>query len=114
MPAKVVRRPQTRQQLVTGTLVQPDPQTASRLLSDLADAHDDLASRQQPRTQTTADLVVGDNLVNHGLGRRARGCTVTPTVADATWAWALTAADDQRVTITTVGVNQPNAAIEVW
>jgi hypothetical protein len=39
---------------------------------------------------------------------------VTPTVADATWAWAMTAADAKQVTITTIGVPQTNAVIEVF
>lgn len=58
-------------------------------------------------------LNVGANKVNHGLGRKAQGVRITPTVADATWAWALTLADDKQVTITCVGVAQPNAFVEV-
>lgn len=114
MPARTVDRPAQRQQLVTGTLGDADPTTISRLVGEIADAHEDLAARHQPRDQQVADLVVGANVLNHGLGRRPLGCNVTPTVADATFAWAMTARDERTVTITAIGVPQPKATVEVF
>ena len=114
MPAKVVPRPSHRQQLVTGTLVgELDPATVSRQLTELGDAMDGQVTAP-PRFQGTITLVVGINVVNHGLGRTPKGATVTPTVADASFAWALTTADNGTATITVVGVKQPNAYVEVF
>lgn len=114
MPAKAIPRPGHRQQLVTGTLVgELDPATVSRQLSELGDALDG-AVTVPPRFQGTVSLVVGLNVVSHGLNRTPKGATVTPTVADATFAWAMTAADNGTATIKVVGVNQPNAYVEVF
>lgn len=66
------------------------------------------------RRVLTVNLVVGENRVNHGLGARARGVTVCPTVADATFAWSCAVNDDRQVVITVVGVAQPGATIEVY
>jgi hypothetical protein len=113
MAVKRIARPRAKAQLTTGTLG-TDPAQTSRLLSDLADAHDDLDARVRARDVQTVNLTVGANRLNHGLGRKALGCTITPTVADPTWAWAMTAADDKQLTITTVGVPQPNAYLEIF
>jgi hypothetical protein len=54
-------------------------------------------------------------VINHGLGRKPVGATVTPTVADATWAWSLKAgATSSQMTLTCVGVAQPGAAVEAF
>lgn len=111
MPAKVTPRPPVRAQLQTGTQLNGDP-TTSRLLSDLGTAIQAIPVRD--RVVVVVSLAVGANKVNHGLGRRARGMTLTPTVADATFAWAMTAADDKQVTVTVVNVAQPNAALEIY
>lgn len=115
MAAQKIARPAARAQLATGTIVGAlDPTVVSRHLSELSDAVERNESSAIPtRAQLNVDLAVGDNSINHGLGRRARGCTVTPTVADASWAWAMTSATDKTVTITCVGVAQPNAFVEV-
>lgn len=63
-------------------------------------------------------LVVGVNRINHGLRRPVRGYTLTPSVADASFAHALTTAGntDPRtcLLITVVGVAQPTATLEVY
>lgn len=65
----------------------------------------------------TQDLEVGTNAVRHGLGRSPRFVGITPTVADASFAWGLNASDnphpDRQVLIDVVGVAQPGALILV-
>lgn len=87
---------------------------------DIARAVSDLAASVQAQEQRggrqslSADLAVGANRVNHELGRKPRGCSVTPTIADATFGWALTSATSTQLVITVVGTGQPGASIEVW
>jgi len=114
MPAKMVARPKSRQQLQTGTLVNNDPAATSRQLSDLTTAVDRLEVRTVDRTQLTVDLVAGTNTVNHGLGRKVRGMTLTPTVADVTFAWALTGSDEKQATISVLNVAQPRCPVEFY
>lgn len=90
----------------------PDIDAAQRLTQALADQAD--RDSRRPRASVTVDLVVGDNTVNHRLGIVPRGCSLMPTVADASFAWALKTRDDKQVVITVLGVAQPNAVIEVW
>lgn len=115
MAAQKIARPAARAQLATGTIVGAlDPTVVSRHLSELADAVDRNESSAIPtRAQLNVDLAVGDNSINHGLGRKARGAFVSPTVADPTWAYAVTAISDKTITITCVGVPQPSAFVEV-
>ena len=114
MAASRVLRPQQRSQLQTGTLIDGDPAKVSRHLSDLATAVSAVQSKVTDRTQATVNLVVGDNLVNHGLGRAVRGATITPSVADASFAWALKSSTATQATITVVGVDQPGAFVELF
>lgn len=65
-----------------------------------------------PSSRVTVDLVVGDNLVPHRLGITPRRCDVTPTVADASFAWAMTARNERTATITVVGIDMPSAELE--
>lgn len=111
MPAKKPQRPPTRPRVVapvTGDEVTPFSQ---RLL---ADATQRAADQLRDRTSLTVDLVVGDNVINHRLGRQPSGATITPSVADATWAWAMKAASTSQVTLTCIGVAQPKARVEVY
>lgn len=69
------------------------------------------------RITKRADLVVGSNHISHGLGRACEGCNVTPTVADDTFAFAIDRTNprpDLEVWITVVGVDQPDATVEVY
>lgn len=113
MPADKRTRPRVRAQLQTGTLVSGDP-SASRLLSDLGDAVGALETGQLVRSRARVDLALGANRIVHGLGRRAVGANVTPTVADATFAWSFAADGDRVAVITLVGVAQPGAAVEFY
>lgn len=114
MPVSKPVRPQQRQQLQTGTLLDADPAKMSRHLGDLVVAVDAQARRTTDRVRVTVDLVVGDNRVAHGLGRAALGATVTPTVADASFAWALTGGDARQAVITVIGVPQAKATVELY
>lgn len=114
MPAVKPQRPVQRQQLQTGTLLDADPSKVSRHLSDLATAVQAGEQRAIQRSGSTVDLVVGANRINHGLGRAPLGATVTPTVADASFAWALTGGDARQAVITVIGVPQPKAYVEVF
>ena len=114
MSAQRAQRPKQRQQLQTGTLVNTDSAAVSRALGDLATAQQATDRRVVDRVRVTVDLVVGDNRVSHGLGRVARGATVTPTTADASFAWALTGGDSRQAVITVVGVGQAKASVELY
>lgn len=106
--------PPAKQQLVTGTAVNMDPPTVSRLLSELATSQDGMARQIGARSSMTIDLAIGANVVNHGLGGKPRGCSVSPTVADVTFAWAMTSADDKQATISVLNVAQPSAGLDFW
>lgn len=114
MSAQKPTRPRQRPQLSTGTLMTADPQSVGRALGDLATAQRAQDARVADRVRVTADLVVGDNRVAHGLGRPAIGATVTPTTADASFAWALTGGDSRQAVIAVVGVPQPRATVELF
>lgn len=113
---------------MAGRVAKPPANTASLSIRDdkggVTDAGDQQVQQavqdlqRAPRRQAlTMDLVVGRNIVRHGLGRTARGYTLVPTVADATFAHAVDASNPRpelEVWINVIGVAQPRAAIEVW
>jgi hypothetical protein len=103
-------RPPARAALIPTSAGEP---AVSRALDDMAAAVGRIEARGQ-RNARTVDLVVGDNRIAHGLGRVPSGVNLTPTVADAAFAWAVTASTARTITITIVGVDQPGAAIEVY
>jgi hypothetical protein len=74
-------------------------------------------SRAARRDRKRVDLVVGQNRIAHSLNRAVEGYSITPTVADATFAHALDETNpspELEVWITVIGVAQPQARIEVW
>jgi hypothetical protein len=92
-----------------------DPQT-DRAIAAVRTAVERLEEARQYDV-LTVDLVVGSNKVRHGLGRPVVGYTITPTVADASFAHAIDR-DNPRpqaeVWIDIVGVDQPAATLEVY
>lgn len=92
-----------------------DPKT-SRAIGSLASAVSKLQSTADVDT-LRQDLAVGTNTVQHSLGRAFRFVAVTPTVANAAFAWAINTAGnphpDRQVLIDVVGVDQPGALILV-
>jgi hypothetical protein len=111
MPTHRPAPPRTRQQ-VAATADTSDP--AGRAIYEVVDAVRRLETRVRDSASQTVDLVVGDNQIAHRLGRKPIGAIVSPTVADATFAWAMTAADEETMVIEVVGVAQPDAGIEVF
>ncbi len=110
MPAQRPIRPRTRPMLVAPDV---NDSATSRALADVSASVGEL-ERNGTRSRTRFDLVVGDNRITHGLGRVPFGANVTPTVADASFAWALTDADERTAIITVVGVDQPGAPLEFY
>jgi hypothetical protein len=104
MPAQRPQRPATRARVMA-----PADDYDTRMLSDAAQQ---TADQIRDRSRVVVNLVVGANVVTHRLGRAPTVVAITPTVADATWAWALTAKDARQATITCVGVAQPGASLE--
>lgn len=93
-----------------------DDSATNRALGVVSAAVQKVQSTRQ-RYATTSDLVVGTNKVQHSLGRACNGYSLTPTVADATFAHAINTSNphpELEVWITVVGVAQPDARIEVY
>lgn len=111
MPAQRPVRPATRARVVAPVNGDEMSPLAQRMLADSVQR---TADQLRDRAVVVRDLFVGANVINHGLGRKPRGAAVSPTVANATWAWALTAADARQATITCIGVAQPGAAVEFY
>lgn len=116
MPARRPQRPPTRLALLPSRVQDKATQRAFDEVNEHLEGV--TSSGVLQRQVLTFDLVVGTNKVSHGLGRPVRGYTLTPTVADATFAHALAdGSNTQRtvsVWITVVGVNQPGATLELY
>jgi hypothetical protein len=113
MAGRAVRRPGSVSVLSVAAVSDPATQ---RALEQTQDAVQNLQATPK-RVVVQADLVVGTNIVPHGLGRRANGYTLTPTVANATFAHAIDDENpdpDREIWVTVIGVAQPGARIEVW
>jgi len=108
---KTVATPRTG--MLQRTLVGTDPAT-SQAHSVLVDAVTRMEQQLPSRAVAVVDLAAGATTINHGLGRRPRGASVTPTVADATFAWAMTSANEKQAVITCVGTTQPGATVELY
>jgi hypothetical protein len=89
-----------------------DQEGTERMLDQLAERV--AANAPASRSHRVVDLVVGANRVTTHLGRKATGCTLAPTVADASFAWAFAPDGEQFATITVLGVGQPACPIEFW
>ena len=107
--AKPVARPVQRSRAVTAHAGDPATDRAVDALAQQSDAN-----RPVPRSVRVVDLVVGANRIVTNLGRRAIGANVSPTVADATFAWSFAADGNTTAIITVVGVAQPGAGVEFW
>lgn len=110
MPPRRLKRPPPRAQVATPAITTLE--AADRAITEIADrvaARDTLG-----RSAVIADLEIGSNRVIHNLGRSPIGAAVTPTVADATFAWAVSAKDERTITIDVIGAAQPKATIEVF
>lgn len=110
MPAAKPTRPATRprQTMPIGETVD------AFTVRGIAQAAQRAADQLRDRSVLVVDLVVGDNVINHGLGRAPTGVNVTPTVADFSWAYAMKSPTETTVNVFCIGVPQPGAAIEVF
>lgn len=111
MSATKPKRPRVRPLAGSVLALGPD---ASAPIRDIATSMQRIGRQIRDRATVIVTLGVGATRITHGLGRKPEGATVTPTVANATWAWALTASDERQITITCVGIAQPNATVEVF
>jgi hypothetical protein len=110
MPATKPQRPASRARQTAPT----SGDISAFALRQVSQAAQRAADQLRDRVVLTRDLVVGDTIITHGLGRTPTGCNITPTVASASWAWALKTKSPTQLTITTIGVNQPGVVIEVF
>jgi hypothetical protein len=111
MPAQRPRRPLTRQHQTAPVNGAEVTSFALRQVSNVAQR---AADQLRDRVVLQRDLIVGDTVINHELGRTPSGVTITPSVASATWAWAIKSRSQTQLTITCVGVAQPGAILEVF
>jgi len=113
MPGRKPVRPRSVERVVSTSV--DDPET-SRALDELAAAMGKLQERPTSQVITDVDLVIGTNVVRHGLGRAPKFVDVMPTVLDASFAWRHDTNQphlDRQVLIEISGVAQPNAAVRV-
>ena len=111
MPARNATPPPAKRFAPSAQLDDP---TINRVVDSLRREVQDAQSRASTYN-TQADLVVGVNAVQHSLGRAVRSVIVTPTVADAAFAWCLVTNNphpDRQVLIQVIGVGQPGAYLE--
>lgn len=87
------------------------PESLSRAVSQLEDR---ARTIERPRTVARVNLVVGTNRIAHGLGRMSVGAFVSPSVADASFAYSHAPDGDRIAVITVVGVAQPGATVEMF
>lgn len=111
MPATKPTRPTARPMLSPRDV---DADDMPRAFDEVQRALSRLEMRVKDRAYVVTDLAVGVNRINHGLGKVPVGASVTPTTADATWAWAVTDKSATQIEITTVGVAQTGATVEVF
>lgn len=111
MPKDKAKRPLQAPRLIPQVV--GDPKTA-RAIGDIAGAVTRIEGQRAARAVLEADLAVGANTMVHGLGRTPAGCHVTPTIAAAGFAWALTNRNEKTLTITIVGTAQAGATVEVF
>ena len=93
-----------------------EDEATQRALDQVQGAVQTLQARRE-RVAIVADLIVGTNVLRHGLGRAVVGYTLTPTVADATFAHAIDLTNTNpgsELWITVIGVAQPGARVEAW
>lgn len=110
------RVPQVPRSVPGLVLPQVGDEPTARALQSLQDAIQLLQTARQ-RVGLTADLVIGTNVVRHGLGRAALGYSLTPTVASAAFAHALDTTNpspELEVWITVIGAAQPGARLEIF
>jgi hypothetical protein len=104
--------------LAGGVANRTDDPPTNRALETLAERLRVLEGRTPVRVTLRVDLALGINKINHGLGRKVVGASVTPTEASAGFAWCVLFDDnpqpERQVWIEVLGIPQTGAAVEVW
>lgn len=101
--------PRTRPGVIDHTVTDRDG--ISRLVGQLVEASQ---RRDADRSRIVVDLVTGTNRVVHGLSSRPFGCVLTPSSADASFAWSFATDGDSIAEIGVVGVDQPACHLEFF
>lgn len=109
MPASKPKRARPIDQLVD--FHSDTPEASERRMDEIARLVQLQASTA--RVRIDVDLIVGENRINHNLGRMPRHVTLMPTTADASFAWAVVSKDERQLVVSVVGVAQPGASLEV-
>lgn len=107
------RKPEKIRPINFAQVASVEDSTTQRVLDVVVTAVQDLQTERK-RQPIVVDLVVGDNRVATNLGRRAQGMSLTPTVADAMFAWSFSIDNDTEVIVTVIGTAQPACPIEVY
>lgn len=111
--ARAKGRPVARPRMVGAAAAGVIDQAAARALDQQREAIAALERRAAPGQVLEADLAAGTVVLAHRLGRVPAFVTVAPSVADATFAWAVAARTKTTVSIACVGAAQPGALVEV-
>ena len=114
MPATKPARPTPRPALIDQSVDGQDSESVSRAIDSIHDAIKAIEARVSTRKAYLVDLRVGDNRITHGLGQRCSGCNLTPSIADASFAWCLTVDNDTQGVLTVIGIDQPGAVVEFY
>lgn len=112
MAGRRVDRPQAARFALAPQIADP---IIGRALDQLRASVQDVQSTASVFT-VQQDLKVGTNIIEHSLGRAVKSVTLTPSVADASFGWAMTTTGnphpDRQVLIVVVGVDQPGTYLE--
>lgn len=107
------RKPEKIRPIAFAQVASVEDSTTQRVLDVVVGAVQDLQVERKHQS-VVADLVVGANRIPTNLGRRARGMSLAPTVADATFAWSFSIDNDNEVIVTVIGAAQPACPMEIY
>jgi len=107
------RKPEKIRPIAFAQVASVEDSVTQRALDVVVGAVQDLQTEGK-RATVVADLVIGENRITTNLGRRARGMALTPTVADAMFAWSFAIDNDTEVIVTVIGEAQPACPMEIY
>lgn len=113
MAGRRSQRPGSVSALALHTVADPD---VARAFDQVSQAVETLQGARS-RFATTTDLIVGTNVIRHGLGRAVMGYTLTPTYLTIAFGHAINLDNpnpELELWIDVVGSDQDGARVEVW
>lgn len=113
MAGRVPERPRSVSAL---SVADVDDVATKRALVAINDAVVKLQANRERATATT-DLIIGTNVIRHGLGRPVVGYTLTATTAAAAFAHAIDTTNPNpalELWVTVIGSAQLGARVEIW